>query len=499
MVSILYDATGCLCNPGVNLNRTNHVCLPLRQLSMQHMRMTGQILFPHQPTDEELAEIFSMNLDRQHRFHLEKTLTGGTISDLWTSSIIRTILRETCVLCGMKMHPADLVLHLHEAHQCGQPIVQFLKSQLISKFVDCNADDFKCTACGQVYNSPCSDATELDDATRHTATQAHFRAQCPCVLQCAIILGKAAHGRHGNARTRRGESASLGSIPGNSAADRPDAEAGTEQRCAQAAKKRRTAYPTRRPGQAAASQGQGRSGTRPDVAGQTDPQIGQGSSAAESRGHLPLLFWAQRSKQQPPVPHDSNGDVGEELPGLNEAAASAATTTALGSGALQHTADQNHAVGRDEVGIRDSTSSHTQPDPSPGWHMPLPGMGPSAERTEGQPEEASDLETLASALHGHDRAPGGCEPGGQFPCTTLQQQGDHSLETTGEPEGRSAVADTPNPDPFRGVAAHGDLDEGTRTETEPSCPEPTAGLGNDETIQGQRQRQDQDACPSRNE
>ncbi|CAL1159315.1 unnamed protein product, partial [Cladocopium goreaui] len=179
MVSLLYDQAGCLCNPGVGSGRNSHVCLPIRQLAMQHLRMEGQILFPHQPSDEELTAIFSLNLTRQQRFTLEKTITDRAISNFWTADPVLTILRETCVLCGQPMHPADLIPHLYEAHQCGQPIVHFIKTQLALKFLAHATDDGECYACQQVYNCPRNSALDPNDASRTATAQAHFRAQPP--------------------------------------------------------------------------------------------------------------------------------------------------------------------------------------------------------------------------------------------------------------------------------------------------------------------------------
>ncbi|CAL1140453.1 unnamed protein product [Cladocopium goreaui] len=173
MTSLIYSEAGCTCNPSITAPRAGHICLPLRQLSMQYMRLQGAVLFPHQPTDEELVQLFSENLPRESRFLLERTLTAGTLTDFWTHATHLDLLRDTCTLCGAHMHPADLVLHMYEAHQCGLPIVKFLKQQLVPKFAAANHDPPRCFACKQVYTIAAADDDMTDDALT-SAAQVHF-------------------------------------------------------------------------------------------------------------------------------------------------------------------------------------------------------------------------------------------------------------------------------------------------------------------------------------
>ena len=112
LVELLYDETGCLCNPNIGSHRSHHVCLPLRQLGMQFMRMQEPILYPHIPTEEELTLLYSSRLDREARFLLERAITGNSIDAHWKDPALLTLLRSTCVLCGTTMHPAELVIHL---------------------------------------------------------------------------------------------------------------------------------------------------------------------------------------------------------------------------------------------------------------------------------------------------------------------------------------------------------------------------------------------------
>ena len=489
MVAMLYEQTGCLCNPGVGSGRNSHICLPIRQLAMQHMRMEGQIFFPHQPTDDELTAILSLNLTRQQRFTLERTITERAISDFWTSDSVLTILRNTCVLCGRQMHPADLIPHLYEAHQCGLPIVHFLKTQLVSKFAAHADRDDECYACHQIYNCPRQPDSDTCDASRIATAQAHYRAQCPCVLQGAIILSKAAHGRHGHARDRRCEQPSVGSFPSNRPPDdgqNPDLGA---QRTTKAPKKRRFNSPAARPRQTKSSQGQGGSGTCHDADGQAGLETGSRSTATEAGGHLRLLFRAQRAKQQLADPGSSHQDLGGELPSPSAAAASAAAEAAPDADAFQHASDQAHSAGGIRTGFRDPGGCHQESDLAARWTMPVSGMGCHSEADEGQSTSSIDVKTPPSVVHRHDRAPGRCEPGERLPCVTLEQQGGDHVEAPGQLESGPALANPADDVPIGGVAPDGDGAETPWTTPKPPCSELAAGLGHATTEQGQGQRE----------
>ena len=240
LVALLYEQTGCLCNPSISSHRSHHTCLPLTQLSMLYMRLTKPILYIHVPTEEELTHMYSRHLQRDQIFLLEKAITDGPPDMHWKNSQMVTLLRDTCVLCAAPMHPADLVIHLHEVHNCRQPLIKFLIQQPLPHYVAEQENDFQCFACAQVYNTPAADDTSDTAAARLQATQAHLRAQCPHLLQTAIIFVKAASGTYGrrrNARSDRDDRADLDSFPEHGTADRQDTEIGAEQSCNQAPKK----------------------------------------------------------------------------------------------------------------------------------------------------------------------------------------------------------------------------------------------------------------------
>ena len=437
MTSLIYSEAGCTCNPSITAPRAGHICLPLRQLSMQYMRLQGAVPFPHQPTDEELVQLFSENLPRESRFLLERTLTAGTLTDFWTHATHLDLLRDTCTLCGAHMHPADLVLHMYEAHQCGLPIVKFLKQQLVPKFAAANHDPPRCFACKQVYTIAAADDDMTDDALT-SAAQVHFRAQCPCVLQTAVILSKAAHGRHEYARARRNQPTGLDGLPGHWSSPGRLSTAGTQCSGSQTTKKRRTDK-GQGPSTNQAAEGEDRRGTCSLTDGQTDPSPGSRTPAAEKGRHIHLLLRAQGAKQQSESPGEGHRRLGEQSP--IQVPNDHASETAPDASSLQHPPDAPHQAGGDQGWIGSATSSHQQSDSPPGQAMSLPRMGYESEATEGQPKTTLEPHQTPSTVSGHAGGLDGCEPGDRLSCLANQQSGSCPMEAHPEPESRCSVAE----------------------------------------------------------
>ena len=402
LVELLYNETGCICNPNIGNYRTHHVCVPLRQLAILFTRLPDPLLYPHGPTETELAQMFSKKLDREHRFLLERAITGDRIEALWKDPPIVDILRHHCVLCAAELNPADLVIHMHEVHHCGQPIVRLLMQQLMSRYMLLQANDFQCYACDQVFNLP-EDEAKPSSCDRQLPVQAHFRAQCPNLLQTAIILSKAAHGRHGrrgHERVHGDERTDLDGVPTHGTIYGQDSQAGTERCTTQKAKKRRTG-PTD-PQQAHGQQR--KSGPRNVSAGKTGAQAGQGHAADEERGHLHLLFRQQRARQLPQSAHADDRDMGQGTPDPTTRSAEdadAPLAPQADASGFQHSADQVGPASHSTGGIGPEDPGLADTGPAAGWNMPLLGMGHTGKATEGESEETTHAETPPPDLHRH--------------------------------------------------------------------------------------------------
>ena len=347
-MELLYEMTGCLCNPGIAQVRTNHVCVPLRQLSMLFLRLDGQILFPHTPTEAELALLVSQRLDRSSRFLIEQIITERQLTQLWHHDMLLTLLRGTCLLCAEQHGAADLQLHLYEVHKCGTPLVKFFIQQLLPRFMDVNDTDYKCYACLQVFNTSASTAEVAPDPDRTQAALAHFRAQCPCLLQVAILLAKTAHGRHGHGRSHGSRRTDPCSLPASDPDAGPQSEVVPKCTAQKTTKRKSTADSGRKTRTRTAVSEKGQSGQRLDPHGQACHQVGQGSAADEERGHISFLFRQQRKRGKPPHPGASNRDMG---PGGHRAQRaeddipSDATAPEAGHGLVPDPSDADQPIG----------------------------------------------------------------------------------------------------------------------------------------------------------
>ena len=462
--------TGCLCNPGIAQVRTNHVCVPLRQLSMLFLRLDGQILFPHTPTEAELALLVSQRLDRSSRFLIEQIITERQLTQLWHHDMLLTLLRGTCLLCAEQHGAADLQLHLYEVHKCGTPLVKFFIQQLLPRFMDVNDTDYKCYACLQVFNTSASTAEVAPDPDRTQAALAHFRAQCPCLLQVAILLAKTAHGRHGHGRSHGSRRTDPCSLPASDPDAGPQSEVVPKCTAQKTTKRKSTADSGRKTRTRTAVSGKGQSGQRLDPHGQACHQVGQGSAADEERGHISFLFRQQRKRGKPPHPGASNRDMG---PGGHRAQRaeddipSDATAPEAGHGLVPDPSDADQPIGGSTGGLRHQEGSHSQQGTPARLDMPIPGMEPRAEDLAGQSQAAPDLEEAAVPLQGHAGGTPGLNLGDEIPCSPKHSDiGGMPLENANQHPCRSAMASASGDGTFSHLASGWMQPETTQSATE---------------------------------
>lgn len=475
LIELAYSEYGCTCNPSVHAPRAHHVCVTLRQLAMQHMRIPDAIFFPRMPTEEELTGLFSSRLDRAMRFQLERLITTQNFAALWSDDHILAMTRSTCVLCAEPFHVGELALHLQEAHRCRNFLVKFLMSQMIERFLHHFEHDHQCFACHQVINHPTTDAAELPDLHRQQVVQVHLRSQCPCLLQAAVILSRAAYGRTAHGRRRGCNDPDLAGIPGTLTHPGPDPEA--ESECtAQATKKRRTHH------QAAGTTGKPRKGSTGAGSGpphQAHPQTGQGAADTEEGGHLRLLFRQQRERELLANPGPGNGGLGGQVEGEaggGDHGENAATPPTSLAGAPEHPTDQSGTAGECTRGLRDSEGGDAYQGAPAGQDLSLLGMVPLQEGADCQQEEAPGTEATASDLH---RSPGGLDQssnGGEVSFTPFwSQAGNLPLETPSESAAGSPLATASGAMRLSNLAADGSIPQGAQLGTKPSGPQLAEG------------------------
>ena len=214
LVSVLYPNRGCICNPGIGQTRHEHICQPLRQLAMQYCRLPEYPFWPFTMTDKDFVEIFPKHLPRAARFQLEQLLTAGQFQHLAQDGQLLQTLRTTCICCGVVLSPALLHAHVREAHSQGHLTVQFYATDILPAFIEIQTTDHTCSACHLIFNHAQAEDAPADG--RQILVQQHLLAQCPCLLQTAVLLAAALHGRgfcDGAALGGRSSSTAGGGIP----------------------------------------------------------------------------------------------------------------------------------------------------------------------------------------------------------------------------------------------------------------------------------------------
>eukprot|EP00435_Cladocopium_sp_Y103_P069083 s935_g32.t1 len=487
LVDLVYKDGVCQCNPSISLHRANHVCLPLRQLAMQYMRIPDALFFPTTLTDTALGLMFAHITDRPGCFAIEQALTVPDLPALWTDSTILGMLRSRCLICDETMMPAELTAHLHEAHGPMSAFTSFYQRLLIAKMLKCNGLDYKCYACLQIFNLPASSDSDLSQRTQ--LVQAHLRS-CPCLLQIAVILNLAAHGGSGHGSSR------LGCLPtGACDVSAPSSNFGTgaagqepepcsESRTCQTTKKRRTSAGAPK---AAASRSSSTSAAGPHsvTAGQTDRANRQGAAASETRGHLDLLFEQQRAHSLLASTDSGHRKVVSADPGITDLTGDA-PETALSAGSAQLVADQSGGSGQGRGHLE---THHGGPgakvDPA-GSQFPVSGMGCPEAGGQAFAETSSEPEAHAHDPQRASRTCHGREPHPTLSCVTEPSQIEHhDMALADELSEARALGAHGDPCPEQRLGPDGGFNEKTQSAAEPlSSATPTGGRPAEWEIQG---------------
>ncbi|CAL1138037.1 unnamed protein product [Cladocopium goreaui] len=110
LVSVFYRLQ-CFCNPSTGVKRGQ---LPFRQLAMAFHRLDTEPFAPTVITDQMFQEILAATLPRPMRYRLEQALVHRNFADTWKDPMILQLMRQQCILCGERLHTADLALHIRE-------------------------------------------------------------------------------------------------------------------------------------------------------------------------------------------------------------------------------------------------------------------------------------------------------------------------------------------------------------------------------------------------
>ena len=187
LVSIFYANGQCVCNPALHQNRLDHICLPLRQVSMLFHHMKDRLFAPFQASEHTLSLLLSSNLAPPTRFLFEQLAAQHCYERMWQDTQCLTALREQCLFCGCDRATSALPQHLREAHPCMHLALSFYMTLLAQLMQAHQQVDYQCFACLQIYNLP-APADAVPDPTRLQLAQSHLLHNCPVLLQTALFL-----------------------------------------------------------------------------------------------------------------------------------------------------------------------------------------------------------------------------------------------------------------------------------------------------------------------
>ena len=431
LVQGFYGSLGCVCNPSCNVNRLHHVCMPFLQLSMQFARLKDAMFLPAKQTVTEIARVLPPHVPVDLRGTLELALANYDLDSLWTDALLMDALSGTCVFCGHDLLPAELNYHLHEAHMGVHPIVKAYVLQLLPHAYLHSDSDCACFACGQIFNLPVTNPDAAQTALRQQLVQTHLRAQCPSVLQLAVLL---AHLQHGAARLANGAgrcvAADAADLPEHCAASGQQPETGSQSSSAQKAKT--GTGPCRSKRQKLTHKGPAtadRSTEAPSPDGPPASESGSRPPGAPARNHIHHLLQQSGTDRHPSSAPAGSQSMASAIKGgviIIEDAAETSLASVGGEG-TDRAADQ-----ADRGPSRlSSPGSGTEDQHRAGeQHDSLHGMGCLGEAAEGGSQNTGEPDQDGRTSPGTSRGVQGCQPNPEIPLLANQAgQCDHTLAT----------------------------------------------------------------------
>ena len=364
LVETLYEKRGCFCNPQSNAPRTQHVCVPLKQLAMQFHRQSVIPLMPVKLTDADMATLISPRLAREHRFVLERVLLERRFEAFWSSPDVTKITSSHCLLCGAAIPAAGLCHHIHEDHVCAHFMITYFQKQLLPSFLQQQTRDFQCDSCQQIYNMPLTDDTAVADPARAVLTSTHLRANCPCILQTSILFASALHGCVEPGPTgRAGSSTGSGGLQQCDSGDRQDPQSRTRSAPSQTTTRSKKARTNR--------------SSRVQVAGPED------SGDAQNHGHRPYS----------PRPGSSESQAKRQFHALfQQGAIRHSSQDATGSRAVAHSDGPEDGQHGDLAAANPSDDHHAERPSDPGdGCVEIPEGGGAVPDDSSQPDHSGGL------------------------------------------------------------------------------------------------------------
>ena len=405
----------CFCNLSSGAHRTQHVCLPFRQLAMAFHRMNTEPFAPTVLTDQLLKDILADTLPRAAKHRLERALVHRAFSDTWQDSEILKLLREHCILCGAQPATSDLALHLREEHQCNHEMFLFYMEQLLPIALEPNLDHYQCRMCELVFNLPASLRPDESLSARAQLALSHLRGACPVLIQLAQLFGALLNGGH----LRNGTVRHSGLCPdeggfwsAGSTLSRSISQADGKSQAAQG-------QTTRRPKRQRRGDGQATSGFRdpeaPCDGGHPPGATRSGVAGSSKNGSIHSFFESRRSRGS--SSHDAGDGQVETADG--ECIHISADATAPTPGPDNAECHENQS----RPNCQSSGDRSTVPDFTGqgadlgGQELPFSSLGPGDQNLGAGQEAANQCHQNGAELGGIDRAVDSQGSGYPIPCT----------------------------------------------------------------------------------
>eukprot|EP00438_Fugacium_kawagutii_P000664 Skav222316 [mRNA] locus=scaffold1249:215100:218544:- [translate_table: standard] len=238
LLETLGPALGCVCVPMIRQARSAHLCTPMIQAAMILARNRETFLLPFDIKPEHWTPCWTTPMPQPIQQLLKKLLQTRDFCRFWLDNTLMTYLQTHCCWCEVTTpHAALMHVHLLEAHFSRHRGVGSLLDVLTNLLFTTMDESYECHLCGQVFALPSSTVD-----VRRPLAQAHLRAQCPVLLQAALLL-TAAHDRDGGPSCPGGQSQPILGSPLSSGLCTTPRHTGGNARQGQAPKRRRTLGP----------------------------------------------------------------------------------------------------------------------------------------------------------------------------------------------------------------------------------------------------------------
>eukprot|EP00438_Fugacium_kawagutii_P030329 Skav223212 [mRNA] locus=scaffold2231:15455:19525:- [translate_table: standard] len=175
---------GCVCYHPIKQARSAHMCVPFVQAAVLQAQHREMLLLPFDIESDDWYFCWRPHVPDALQLALRKVLQTRDFCRFWLDGALLEQMRVACLLCETTAdQPALLHSHLMEAHMHQHSGTAALLDILTDMLGTTMHHAHQCPFCNSVFALPDTDPEILAPLAR-----AHLRAQCPNLLQTAILL-----------------------------------------------------------------------------------------------------------------------------------------------------------------------------------------------------------------------------------------------------------------------------------------------------------------------